>query len=316
MKTKRIILLAAAVLAAFSASVHAQWNPTRPVRVVVPYPPGGGSDVAARTISDRVAAKLGQPVLVENRPGAGGLLGTEAVFRADPDGYLLLLASSDTLSIAPHLQPDLTRYKPEEFVAIAPVNLLTTILVAKPQLGVKNVGELVALAKRSKLSYASWGNGSLGHVSGEMFKSAARIDLLNVPYQGAAPAAQAVLGGQVDVMFMPGPLWISFRDRLSTLGASSPKRFENVPTFTEQGVPAVVEIWQAIVAPPRTPRPVVERLHKAFSEVMAEPEVRERFEKMGSVPLVATQEAFAKTIVDDLAKWKKTLADADIKPAQ
>ena len=313
---KKIICSLVAALSVLAAPVQAQWNPTRPIRVIVPYPPGGGSDVAARMISDRVGQKLGQPVLVENRPGAGGIVGTDAVFRAEPDGYTLLLGSSDTLSIAPHLQPEQTRYKPEEFVAIALVNQLTTIVVAKPQLGVKNSSELIALAKKSTLSYASWGNGSLGHVSGETFKSAAKIDLLNVPYQGAAPAAQAILGGQVDLMFMPGPLWISFRERLATICATSPRRFESVPSCTEQGVPAVVEIWQAIVAPPKTPRPVVERLHKAFSEVMAEPETKAQFEKMGSVPLVSSQEAFAKLIVGDLAKWKKMLADSDIKPVQ
>lgn len=312
----RIIWSLMVALSALAAPVQAQWNPTRPIRIVVPYPPGGGSDVAARLLSERVGQKLGQPVLVENRPGAGGIVGTEAVYKSEPDGYTLLLGSSDTLSIAPHLQPELTRYKPEEFAAIAFVNQLTTILVAKPQLGVKNMAELLALARKTKLSYASWGNGSLGHVSGETFKSAAKIELLNVAYQGAAPAAQAVLGGQVDLMFMPGPLWISFRDRVITLGAASPSRFENVPTFTEQGVPAVVEIWQAIVAPPRTPKPVVDRLHKAFSEVMAEPDIKDRFEKMGSVPLYSSQEAFAKAIVADVAKWKKMLADSDIKPVQ
>ena len=304
------------VLSALVAPAQAQWNPTKPIKLVVPYPPGGASDVAARTLSDRVGQKLGQPVIVENRAGAGGILGTDAVYRADPDGYTLLLGASDAISIAPHLQPALTKYKSEEFTAIAPVNQVTTILVTRPGLGVKNVSELIELAKKQKLSYSSWGNGSLGHVSGESFKSAAKIDLLNVPYQGAAPAAQAVLAGQVDLMFMPGPLWISFRDRVTTLGAASPNRFENVATFTEQGVPVVVEIWQAILAPPKTPKPVVDRLHKAFSEVMAEPEIKERFEKMGSVPLYSSQEAFAKMILADVPKWKKILADSDIKPQQ
>ena len=137
-----------------------------------------------------------------------------------------------------------------------------------------------------------------------------------MPYQGAAPAAQAVLGGQVDLIFMPGPLWMSFRERITTLGAASPKRLENVPTFTEKGVPVVVEVWQAILAPPKTPKAVVDRLHKAFSEVMAEPEIKERFEKMGSVPLYSTQEAFAQMILADVPRWKKILADSDIKPQQ
>jgi tripartite-type tricarboxylate transporter receptor subunit TctC len=301
-------------LSMLALPAHAQWNPARPIRIVVPYPPGGGSDVAARTISERMSPKLGQPVLVENRPGAGGIVGTDTVFRAEPDGYTLLLGASDAISIAPHLQPDLTKYKSEEFVAVAPVNLLTTILVARPGLNVKNLGELLALAKTSKLSYSSWGNGSLGHVAGESFKSTAKIDLLNVPYQGAAPAAQAVLGGQVDLMFMPGPLWISFRDRVTTIGATSPRRFENVPTLTEQGLPVVVEVWQGILAPPKTPKPVVDRLHRAIAEVMAEPETKERFATMGSIPLASSQEDFAKMINADVPRWKKLLADYDIKP--
>jgi tripartite-type tricarboxylate transporter receptor subunit TctC len=311
---KRMLWPVMIALSLLVAPAQAQWNPMRPVRIVVPYPPGGGSDVAARAIGERVSPKLGQPVVVENRPGAGGIVGTDAVFRAEPDGYTLLLGASDAIAIAPHLQPELTKYKSEEFTAIAPVNQLTTILVARPGLDVKNVSELLVLAKKSKLSYSSWGNGSLGHVSGETFKSIAKVDLLNVPYQGAAPAAQAVLGGQVDLMFMPGPLWISFRDRVTTLGATSPSRFENVPTLTEQGVPVVVEIWQGILAPPKTPKPVVDRLHKAFSEAMAEPETRERFAKMGSIPLSSSQEAFAKMIAEDVPRWKKILADSNIKP--
>ena len=313
---KRALWPLLVALSMLALPAQAQWNPARPIRIVVPYPPGGGSDVAARTISERMSPKLGQPVLVENRPGAGGIVGTDAVFRAEPDGYTLLLGASDAISIAPHLQPDLTKYKSEEFVAVAPVNLLTTILVARPGLNVKNLGELLALAKTSKLSYSSWGNGSLGHVAGESFKSTAKIDLLNVPYQGAAPAAQAVLGGQVDLMFMPGPLWISFRDRVTTIGATSPGRFENVPTLTEQGLPVVVEVWQGILAPPKTPKPVVDRLHRAIAEVMAEPETKERFAKMGSIPLASSQEDFAKMINADVPRWKKLLADYDIKPQQ
>ena len=298
-------------------SAHAQWNPTHPIKIVVPYPPGGASDVAARLLAERVGPKLGQAVIVDNKAGAGGIVGTDLVYRAEPDGYTLLLAASDAISIAPHLQPDLTKYKSEEFTAIAPVNQVTTVLVTRPGLNVKNVAELVALAKTSKLSYSSWGNGSLGHVAGEAFKTAAKVDLLNVPYQGAAPAAQAVLGGQVDLMFMPGPLWMSFKEKLTTLGSTSAQRFENVPTLAEQGVPmAPVAVWQGILAPPKTPRPVVERLHKAFSEAMAEAETKDRFVKTGSVPLGSSQEDFAKLIVVDVQTWKKMLAEYNIKPQQ
>lgn len=313
---KTVCSLIALLVAALAVPVHAQWDPKRPVRIIVPYPPGGASDVAARMISERVGQKLGQPVVVDNRAGAGGIIGTEAAYRSDPDGHTVLLGASDAISIAPHLQPQLTKYKPEEFIAIAPVNQLTTVLVARKTLGVTTVPELLALAKKNKLSYSAWGNGSFGHVAGEAFRSTAKIELLNVQYQGAAPAAQAVIGGEVDLMFMPGPLWISFRDRVVTLGTTSTARFENVPTLTEQGLPVVVGVWQGILAPPNTPQPAVERLHKAFAEVMADPETQERFAKMGSIPLVATQPEFAKMIADDIRQWKARLAEYDIKPVQ
>ena len=223
MKRALILFLAClSVTLANTSSAQTSWTPTKPIRIVVPYPPGGASDVAARLLGERLSPKLGQSIIVENRAGAGGTIGTEYVFRADPDGYTLLLGASDAISIAPHLQPAITKYRSEEFVGVAPVNVVTTILVTRPGLGVKTAAELVALAKKSNLSYSSWGNGSLGHVAGEAFKSTAKVEILNVPFQGAAPAAQAVLAGQVDVMFMPGPLWLTFREKVTTLGATSP----------------------------------------------------------------------------------------------
>lgn len=311
----RALLLAFAAATFLSAMpAQAEWNPSRPVKIIVPYPPGGASDVAARSLTERVGQKLGQPVLVENRPGAGGVLGTDSVYRAEPDGYTLLLGASDGIAIAPLLQPDLTKYKPEAFVPIAPVNQVNTILVTRPGLGVKNVPELLALARKGKLSYSSWGNGSLGHVAAEVFRSTAQIDLLNVPYQGAAPAAQAVLTGQVDLMFMPGPLWLTFRDRVTTLGATSPGAFQNVQSLTSQGVPVVVDVWQGIIAPPKTPRPVVERLHKAFAEALNEPDLKDKTLRTGSIPLSMTQQEFADMVSADLRKWKKMLADNNIRP--
>ncbi len=320
---RSILVALCAVGCIFSATAPAQaqvqaqapqWNPTRPIRVVVPYPPGGASDVAARSLSERVGQKLGQPILVENRPGAGGILGTDTVFRAEPDGYTLLLGASDAISIAPNLQPELTRYRSADFVPVAPVNLVNTVLVTRADLGVKTAADLVALAKKSRLTYSSWGNGSLGQVSAEAFKSTTGVDLTNVPYQGAAPAAQAVLAGQVDVMLMPGPLWLSFRERVVTIGTTSAGPFQGLPTLTSQGVPVVVEIWQGILAPPKTPRPVVDRLARAFSETLDEPEMKERSMRLGSIPLSLDQPAFAAMVSADMAKWKKMLADYRIKP--
>lgn len=311
---RSLLLAFTAAICLATAPAQAQWNPTRPIKIVVPYPPGGASDVAARSVSERVSQKLGQPVLVENRAGAGGVLGTDVVYRAEPDGYTLLLGASDAISIAPLLQPDLTKYKPEEFVPIAPVNQVSTVLVTRSGLGVKTASELIALAKKSKLTYSSWGNGSLGQVSAEAFRSTAHIDLLNVPYQGAAPAAQAILAGQVDVMFMPGPLWLSFRDRVVTLGTTSPEAFQGVPSLSSQGVPVVVEIWQGILAPPKTPKPVVDRLHRAFAEALNEPEAKEKTVRTGSIPISLNQEEFAGMVAADIRKWKKMLVDYNIKP--
>ncbi len=304
----------AAVACLLGAPAQAQWTPARPIKIVVPYPPGGASDVAARSVTDKAGQKLGQPVLVENRAGAGGILGTDSIFRADPDGYTLLLGASDAVSIAPLLQPGLTKYKPEEFIPVAPVNQVSTVLVTRSGLGAKNLAELLALAKKSKLSYASWGNGSLGHVSAEAFASTAQVELLNVPYQGAAPAAQAVIAGQVDLMFMPGPLWLSFRDRVVSLGATSSGAFQGVPSLSSQGLPVVVEIWQGLLAPPKTPKPVIDRLHKAFMEVLDEPEMKDKTTRTGSIPMSMSQEEFSSMVGADIRKWKKMLADFNIKP--
>ena len=187
-----------------------------------------------------------------------------------------------------------TKYKSEEIVVVALVNLLTTILVARPGLNVKNLGELLALAKDVQAVYSSWGNGSLGHVAGESFKSTAEDHLPTIPYQGAAPAAQAVLGGQVDLMFMPGPLWISFRDCVTTIGVMFPRRFENVPTLTEQGLLVVVVGLAGESSLPKTPKPVVDRLDlRAIAEVMAEPETKERIPRRWQHRPASSQEDFA-----------------------
>ena len=292
----------------------AEWVPERPIRIVVPYPPGGAADVAARSVADRLAQELGQSVVVENRAGAGGVVGTDYVFRASPDGYTLLVGASDAVTIAPHLQPELIKYAADEFVAVSPLNLVTTVLVTRSESGIKTLKELLERAKNEELSYASWGNGSLGHVSAEAFRAAAKINLLNVPFQGAAPAAQSVLANQVDLIFMPGPLWLSFRDRVNTLGVASDTPFQNLPSLTSQGVPVDVVIWQGILAPPKTPTPVVERLNAAFTKVLSQPDMQQRFVSMGSIPLTMSQPEFTKMVSNDFAQWKKTLEELNIRP--
>lgn len=316
-KRRSILAAAAGAVAVGSAWPQSTWNPTRPIKLVVTYPPGGGADVSARAITDKLGQKLGQPIVIENRGGAGGVVGTDVVYRALPDGYTLLWGNADTLAIAPHLFAKLP-YKPLEFAAIVPVCAIGFILVGRQGLEARTFPELLALAKKTELSFASWGSGSPGHVGSEMFKTLGKVPkALVVPFQGTAPAAQAVLAGQVDVMFMPMPLWLAMQSKVVTYAVAAPRRYERlqqVPTMAEFGVPVDLEVWQGLFAPPQTPRPVIERVHKAMAEVIGDPEVRKKLEDLGGLPLVASQEEFSKSIPLELARWGEIMRAAQVQP--
>jgi tripartite-type tricarboxylate transporter receptor subunit TctC len=321
---RRSLLVAAGALAvgAFAMtpawSQSATWNPTRPIKMVVPFAPGGGADVSARAVVDKLGQKLGQVVIIDNRAGAGGTLGGEAAFRAAPDGYTLMWATSEMLTVAPHMYLKLN-YKPLDFVPIGPTGRIGFVLVSRSDLGVKTFPELVALARTRELSFASWGNGSAGHLGSEMFKHHTKVPkVLSVPYQGAAPAAQAVMGNQVDLTFMPMPLWLGLQSKVTTLAVAAKSRYERikqVPTMAELGVPADLEGWQGVFAPPQTPQPVVDRIAKALAEVMADAEVRKKLEEIGvEPPLSVSHEDFAKSVAPDLAKWGEIMRLANVKP--
>ncbi len=277
------------------------------------YPPGGGADVLARAMTDALGQKLGQPVVVENRAGAGGTIGASLVFRAPADGYTLLWGNTDIMSMAPHLYRSLT-YVPEEFTAVAPVVGLGFVLVGRATLEAKTFDELVALARSRQLSFASWGNGSPGHVGSEMFKNRAGIpSILNVPYKGTAPAMQALLAGQVDVMFVPTPLWLAFNQQFRTYAIAAPARYaqlKDVPTMAELGAPVDMDVWQGLFAPPKTPLAVADVIHKAVAEVVADPTVRKRFADLGGVPLDGGRAEFAKSIPADSKRWGEAMAVA------
>jgi tripartite-type tricarboxylate transporter receptor subunit TctC len=314
--TRRRFIAAAGALAAVPAWAQT-WNPSRPIKLVVTYPPGGGADVTARAMTDKLGAKLGQSVVIENRGGAGGTIGADAVYRAEPDGHTLLWGNADILTIAPHLYTRLP-YKPLEFVAIGPTAAVPFVLVGRPDLGVKTFPELLALARTRELSFASWGNGSPGHVGSEMFKNLAKVPrLLTVPYQGTAPAAQAVMGSQVDVMYMPGPLWLAMQSRVVTFavaGKGRYERFKDVPAMAEFGVPVDLEVWQGLFAPPHTAKPIVDRLAKALAEVTADPEIRRKIEELGVVALSGSQEEFARSLAPDAARWGAIMKMANVQP--
>lgn len=314
---RREIVIGAGALAASRTWAQPAWEPAHPVKLVVTYPPGGGADVTARAIVDRLGEKLGQPVIVENRGGADGKIGAGVVYRASPDGYSLLWGNADILTIAPNLFTTLP-YEPREFVPIGPTAAVSFMLVGRPDLGVKTFSEFVALARTKELSFASWGNGSRGHLGAEMFRHVAKVPkVLVVPYQGTAPAVQALIGGHVDAMFMTSPLWLTTRSRVITFAAAASKRheqFKDVPTLTEFGVPVDLEVWQGLFAPPRTPRPVVERLSRALQQVMGDPDVKRKVEELGGLPIAGNSDEFARSVAVDQARWKEFMQAANIQP--
>ncbi len=312
-----LVAVAATLAPAALAQPAAAWTPVKPIKVVVPYPPGGGSDTIARIVVQGVGNRLGQPVVIENRGGANGAVGTEMAFNAPPDGYTLLMSSADTYSMYPALYPK-ARFVSAEFVPISASARVNFVIMGRPDLPAKNLQELIALARKSKLTYGTWGNGSGAHIAMAQFLSTAQIpEMLHVPYQGAAPAAQAAMAGQVDLAIMPMHLAASFRGKLTAFGVAAAQRVESVkdiPTLTEQGVPVLADSWVGLVAPPKTPANIADRLAKAFAETMADPEVQA---KLSAVHLPAfppdTREHFGDYLAKDYTFWGKTIRDAGIR---
>jgi tripartite-type tricarboxylate transporter receptor subunit TctC len=293
------------------------WVPNKPIRMIVPYPPGGGSDTIARIVVQALGNRLGQPIVVENRAGANGAIGTEAVFNAAPDGYTLLMSSGDTYSMYPALYPN-ARFVASEFVPVAPSAVVNFVIMGREGLPAKTLPELITLAKKDKLTYSTWGNGSGAHIAMSLFNSVTKTDMMHVPYQGAAPAAQAVVAGQVDLAMMPVPLAASFRTKLIPFGVASEGRIElikDIPTLTENGSPVQASVWVGVLAPPKTPANIVATLSKALMETMEDPEVGKRLNAAGLVPLNSNSKDFSAYLAKDYAFWGKIIKDSGIKVA-
>ena len=307
-----------AMLAATSA--FAQTYPSKPIRIVVPYPPGGFNDTLGRTLAAKFTESWGQPAVVENKPGGNTLIGSDFVAKSAPDGYTLLVVAFP-FSVVPSLFKTMPYDTVKDF---APVILAATspnLLVVNPQLPVKSVGELVALAKAKPgtLSYASTGNGSSNHISMELFKTLAGVDIVHIPYKGSAPAVTDLLGGQVMLMFdnVPNVLPQVKAGRLRALGTSGAQRSAlapDVPTVAEAGVPGYeLTVWFGLVAPAGTPREVVQKLNAEVAKILAMPDVRERFMAQGVEPLGSTPEQFGEHIKAQMTKWSKVVRDAGVK---
>lgn len=321
--TRRAALAALALLAATATPVATAADfPTRPVTLVVPFPPGGPTDAMARTLAAALKGPLGQPVVVDNKAGAGGNLGAEAVARADADGHTLLFGTSGPLAINVSLYRRIGYDPVKSFAPVFPVGHLPNVLVVNPQLPVKTVAELVAhgRAHPGKLSYASSGNGASSHLAGVLFNKLAGTDFQHVPYKGTGPALNDLLGGQVamsftDVLTAAPHVKAGKLRALGVTTASRSQALPELPTVAAQGVPGLqgfdVSVFFGIVAPAGTPREVVERLNRAFAEAVRQPEVRRTLLGQGlELPPATTPEHLGAFIRSEVAKWRDVVQAA------
>jgi tripartite-type tricarboxylate transporter receptor subunit TctC len=313
----RKIALTPFIFLVASTALGQTW-PSKPVRFIVSFPPGGSADLMARAVAPRMAERLGQPVLVENRPGAGGNIGVDAVAKSAPDGHTIGLAAAGALSVNPSLYPRMP-FDPQK--DLAPVSMLAMIpffLVAHPSLP-STLPEVMNLSKRQKLAYGHGGNGSAMHLSGELLKMMAGIDLLAVAYKGSGPVAADVLGGQVPlgVVDVPSAIANVKAGKMRALGVTTSRRISaapDVPTFAEAGVPGYESIgWFGVVAPAGTPGDVIKRLNQEIAAAAALPEVRERVLAAGAEPFTDTPQEFAAFIRDESRKWSEVIRRAGVK---
>ena len=320
-----LLSLAACVAGAGSAAVHAAQTadafPTKPVRLVVTFPPGGSADIVARTIGARLTSAWGQQVIIDNRSGAAGTIGTEIAARAAPDGHTLLLGSSGALVVNPLMGARLAYDPARDFAPISLLVVIPQLLVVNSGVPVNTVSELIAFAKAraGRLNYASVGQGSPNHLAMELFKSMTGVDIVHVPFKGAAPAITDLLGGQVQVMFNPMPALLPHvkTGRLRALGVGSTRRsvvMPEVPTVAEAGVPGFEYVlWYALLAPARTPKPTLRRLNADVVAALADAEVAQRLSSQGAEPRSTTADELARFIAAESRRLKKVIEAAGIK---
>ncbi len=325
MKTQLLTLLAAGITLAAAPAAHAQtagtdW-PSKPIRWIVPFPPGGAMDAIARTLGEKAGKALGQPFVIENKPGAGGNIGADFVAKAPVDGYTMMITSIGMATNKP-LYGKLNYDPVKDFAPVSLLAVVPNVLVTNStQPDVKTVADLMAAAKKApgKLTYASAGNGTSIHLAGEVFTSLAKIDMLHVPYKGSGPAVADLLGGQVNYMFdsITSARPHIESGKLRALGVTTAKRssaLPNVPTLAEAGLPGYeVSPWFAVFMPAATPKPVIARLNAALLDAMKQPDVRARFETIGAEPVGSTPDELAAHLARESARWSKLIAERGIK---
>ena len=318
--TKLALALGCALCAHYAAAQDAKTYPTKPIRMIVPYAPGGTTDFAARVLAPKLSESLGQPVVVDNRPGAGSTIGVDAAAKANSDGYTIIMVDTG-FAIAPGLYEKLPYDSDRDFAAITEVIRVSNWLVVNPSVPAKSVKELVALARArpGSVKYASGGVGSPFHMAGEQFKLASKADIIHVPYKGGGPAIAALVGGEVTYAFptMTVALPLVNAGKLRALAVVAAKRapvLPEVPTIAEAGMPEVtLTSWYGVLAPAKTPNPIVDKLHGEIVAGINAPDVAKRFSSQSAEAVGSSPQAFAKLIRSEIATWRAVAKAGNIK---
>lgn len=320
MKT-RLLAVALAIACAASASALAQGYPAKPVRLIVPFPAGGGSDIVGRIVAGKLTEQMKQQVFVDNRGGAGGSIGTEAAVRSAPDGYTLVLASTSEIAVNPAIYTKLTYDTVRDLAPIALIASTPVVAVVHPSLPVRSVRDLIALARArpGDINMASAGNGTFTHLSGELFKSVTGTNMTHVPYKGAPTALFDLVAGQVQIMFssLPAAVGLINAGRIRAIAVSTAKRAENlpeVPTVIESGVPAYnVTYWYGTFVPAETPKEILAQLYNEISRALRAPEVAASLGRQGATPGTLSQPQFADFVKAEHARWGKVARATGVK---
>jgi tripartite-type tricarboxylate transporter receptor subunit TctC len=315
------LALLAATLVGAGERAAAQDYPSRPIRILIAFPPGGPTDFVGRLLADKMSALLGQRVYIENKPGANGTVGADMIAKADPDGYSLFLTTAGAVTISPHVMANIPYDSLRDFAPIAEVVTNTTVLVVTPKMAIKTAKELVALAKQKPgaITFGSTGIGSTTHLAQVLLADAAGVSFLHVPYRGAAPMLTDLLGGQVQVV--PADLTVLMAQieagTVVPIGAAADQRnptVPDVPTLAEQGYPNTdASNWYALLAPAKTPPALIEKLNNAVNTALADPDVRGKIIKSGAVPVGGTPQALATFMRAEYDKWGRVVREHGIK---
>jgi tripartite-type tricarboxylate transporter receptor subunit TctC len=309
------------ILLGLSTGVFAQSYPAKAIRFIVPFPPGGSADILARAIGQKAGEGLGQPLVVENRPGAGTAIGAEALAKSAPDGYTVMIGTVSSHAINPALNPKLPFDPIKDFTPVSLVASIPFAMIVHPSVPAKTVGEFVALArsKPGSLNYSSAGNGTSNHLAGELLKSMAGIDIVHIPYKGSAPALNDLIAGQVSLMFdlvlTAAPHVKSGAVRgLAVTSSQRSSALPELPTVAESGVPGYeVSAWFGIFAPAGVPQPVTQRLNAEFVKALQQPDLRQRLASQGAEPLTSTPSEFAAYLRSEIDKWAKVVKASGMK---